>query len=398
MLLKNLKELQSSKTSKALKLKSLYKLVAENGPIKTETLTELAQMKPATCARLLDELNALQLITTAELGESTGGRKPILYNINTEGVFLIGIELSKVYSTIVLMDLKLNMLDKIKISPEPYLSAYEMTDKLLPKIDALLLKNKISYEKILGLGISIEHVVEHQLASKSLDEEFSELETLLRKKIPTYVTVGSGVHFAALAEFRLYYRQKTQRFLFTSCDTEVRGCAIIGNQFLTDTSATMNCFGHMTIDVKGPLCECGSYGCLNTLCSLDAIKNNVIHQIRRGKTSLLTSLVSVDDEINYHTIFQAIEMRDPLCIDALEEAAYYYGLAIANTILMLQPDIVVCGGTLIPKYTFFDTVKKTIETKLALFPNINTEVYPASHAYEIVSQGAGAMVLEHLVN
>lgn len=42
MLLKNLKELQSSKTSKALKLKSLYKLIAENSPIKTETLTELA--------------------------------------------------------------------------------------------------------------------------------------------------------------------------------------------------------------------------------------------------------------------------------------------------------------------------------------------------------------------
>ena len=90
--------------------------------------------------------------------------------------------------------------------------------------------------------------------------------------------------------------------------------------------------------------------------------------------------------------------RQPLCIDALEEAAYYYGLAIANTILILRPDIVVCGGTLIPKYTFFDTVKKTIETKLALFPNIKTDVYSASHAYEIVSQGAGAMVLEHLVN
>ncbi|MEQ4922913.1 ROK family protein [Proteus hauseri] len=398
MLLKSLKELQSSTQSKALKLKILYKFIAENGPIKTETLTELAQMKPATCARLLDELCHLGLITTAELGESTGGRKPILYNINTEGVFLIGIELSKVYSTIVLMDLKLNMLDKIKLAPEPYLSASEMTQQLLPKIEALLLKNKTNYHQVLGLGISIEHVVEHQLACKSLDEEFRELEVLLRKQIPTYITVGSGVNFAALAEYRLYYRHKTQRFLFTSCDTEVRGCAIIGNQFLTDTSRAMNCFGHMTIDVKGPLCECGSYGCLNTLCSLDAIKDNVIHQIRRGKDSVLTSLTDKNEEITYHAIFQAIEMRDPLCIDVLEEAAYFYGLAIANSILMLQPDIVVCGGTLIPKYNFFATVKKTIENKLTLFPEIKTQIYPASHAYEIVSQGAGAMVLEHLIN
>ncbi|OAT24989.1 ROK family protein [Proteus myxofaciens] len=398
MLLKNLKELQSSKTSKALKLKNLYKLIAENGPVKTETLTELALMKPATCARLVDELNVLKLITTSELGESTGGRKPILYSINTEDVYLIGIELSKVYSTIILMDLKLNMLDKMKIAPEPYLSASKMTEKLLPQINELLSNNNISYQKVLGIGVSIEHVIEQRLESKSIYEEFTNLEALLRKEIPTYVTVGSGIHFAALAEYRLYYRQKTQRFLFTSCDTQVRGCAIINNQFLTDTSTTTNYFGHMAIDVKGPKCECGSYGCLNTLCSLDSIKKRVINRLELGENSLLLSLVENSQEITYHAIFEAIEMKDSLCIEALEEAAYYYGLAIASTILFVQPEIVVCGGTLIPKSTFFNIVKQTIDNKLSCFPNIKTQVYPASHAYEIVSQGAGAMVLEHLMN
>ncbi len=71
-----LNEFRTSKF-KTQKLKTLYRLILNHGPIRAETLTSLASMKPATCARLLDELGRNHLISTSELGESTGGRKPI---------------------------------------------------------------------------------------------------------------------------------------------------------------------------------------------------------------------------------------------------------------------------------------------------------------------------------
>ncbi|NHX33850.1 ROK family protein, partial [Escherichia coli] len=81
-------------------------------------------------------------------------------------------------------------------------------------------------------------------------------------------------------------------------------------------------------------------------------------------------------------------------LEALGEAAYYYGIAIANAILTTQADVVVCGGTLTPKNHFFEMTKKSIEEKLAIFPHIKTRIYPANDSYEIVAQGAGGMVME----
>ncbi|HHR6143721.1 TPA: ROK family protein, partial [Providencia alcalifaciens] len=71
MLHRLLNEFRTSKNSKTQKLKTLYRLILNHGPIRAEMLTSLANMKPATCARLLDELSKCQLISTSELGEST---------------------------------------------------------------------------------------------------------------------------------------------------------------------------------------------------------------------------------------------------------------------------------------------------------------------------------------
>lgn len=87
-----LSEFRSSKNSKTRKLKTLWQLILNDGPIRAETLSEKANMNGATCARLLDELSRLGLISAAELGQSTGGRKPILYSVNPDRGRLAGLK------------------------------------------------------------------------------------------------------------------------------------------------------------------------------------------------------------------------------------------------------------------------------------------------------------------
>ena len=67
-----LNEFRTSKNSKTQKLKTLYRLILNHGPIRAETLTSLASMKPATCARLLDELGRNHLISTSEAKNNWG--------------------------------------------------------------------------------------------------------------------------------------------------------------------------------------------------------------------------------------------------------------------------------------------------------------------------------------
>lgn len=373
----------------------LYRLILNHGPIRAEALASLASMKPATCARLLDELSKSQLISTSELGESTGGRKPILYSINSDDGYVIGIEMSDLYSTILLLNLKLDILGMIKIKNEHLETAEDMLNYLLIKVEQLLSDHQLTTEKILGIGIAIDHILERdKIALSDYNSRIAKLFNYINNKISCFITLGSGITFAALAEYRLRYNSGSQRFLFTTCDTDIRSCTIINNTFAPAPISTAQAFGHTTININGPRCECGSFGCLKQYSSLSAIKSRVIHQLRLGKSSVINELVKSESEINYHTIFQALAVDDKLCLEALEEAAYYYGIAIANTILTLQPDVVVCGGTLTPKNHFFEMTKRSIEEKMSTFPNIKTQIFAANDSYEIVAQGAGGMVLE----
>lgn len=394
-----LNEFRTSKNSKTQKLKMLYRLILNHGPIRAETLASLASMKSATCARLLDELSKCQLISTSELGESTGGRKPILYSINPDDGYLIGIEMSDIYSTIVLQNLKLDILGRVKIKYEHLETAENMLDHLLVKVDELLAEHQLTTKEILGMGIAIDHILERDKLSYHLySTRIKALYNYITQKVPCFVLLGSGINFAAFAEYRLRYISDSQRFLFTTCDTDIRSSTIINNQLAPAPISTAQAFGHTTIDINGQRCDCGSFGCLKQYSSLSAIKSRVIQQLRLGKTSIINDLVQSESEINYHTIFQALTQNDSLCLEALEEAAYYYGIAIANAILTTQADVVVCGGTLTPKNHFFAVTKKSIENKLAAFPHIKTKVYAANDSYEIVAQGAGGMVMENYLS
>jgi len=390
-----LNEFRTSKNSKTQKLKVLYRLILKHGPIRAEMLATLASMKPATCARLLDELSKCQLISTSELGESTGGRKPILYSINPADGYLVGIEMSDIYSTIVLQNLKLEILGIVKVKYEHLETAENMLDHLLGKVDSLLAEHQLSVENLLGIGIAIDHILERdKLPYHQYNSRIKGLYDYITQKVPCFVLLGSGISFAAFAEYRLRYTSDSQRFLFTTCDTDIRSCTIINNHYAPAPISTAQAFGHTTIDINGQRCECGSFGCLKQYSSLSAIKSRVIQQLRLGKSSVINELVNNEADINYHTIFQALTLNDPICLEALEEAAYYYGIAIANAILTTQADVVVCGGTLTPKNHFFEMTKRSVEGKLAAFPHIKTRIYAANDSYEIVAQGAGGMVME----
>lgn len=393
-----LKEFQTSKNAKTKKLKLLYSIIRKYSSVSVEELLKKTNMKPATCARMLDQLTKEGLISGSELGKSTGGRKPILYRIKPNEAYVIGIEVTNVYSTMLLLNLDLDIRGQVKMETTNIQSIYETLDIVIPKIEELLFTHGLELADILGIGVSFDdYFNQTSSTNETISEKMSKIENYFHSKIPTYITVGSGVNFAALAEHRLHYSMVSERFLFSTCDIEIRSCMITkGNIPYIEPDMT-NAFGHVSIDLNGAKCECGSYGCLYTYSSLATIKNKIIQLIKRGKPSILLEMVDSVEEINYRTILKAIELGDKLCNEILEDAAYYYGMALANFILTFQPDTVVCGGTLVPKGAFFEIVKQTALNKINIYPQLKVAIQPANYSYDIVSQGAGGMVLEHLL-
>ncbi|NKX15027.1 ROK family protein [Bacillus cereus] len=70
-----------------------------------------------------------------------------------------------------------------------------------------------------------------------------------------------------------------------------------------------------------------------------------------------------------------------LCLDVIKDAAFYFGVGLSNLILLLHPDVVICGGTLVPKPLFYEVVSETAKKRLMHLSDNHVPIYKSNAAY-----------------
>lgn len=397
-----LKQFAGLTSPKTKSLKLLYSLVRKLGPVRINTLIEKTGYKHVTCKRLLDELVQEGLIYDSGIGESSGGRKPLMYVIKPDAYYVIGVEITSLYTTVLLLDLKLEILDAEKLKMDS-LCTGEYTLKFVSRcVDELLEKHKIQKEKLLGIGIGVLDPIDKETGAILNPQLFPaggwdnlNIVDCIQQHNHTSVFIDNGTNLAALAEYRKNYWKETENLVFVSSDMGIRCGIILQGRLVRNKMEMDDALGHMVVDVHGQRCTCGSYGCLQAYSSLPAIRSEVVRRMKRGHVSYLQDKVKDVEDIDFHHILNALEKEDPLCLEVVKDAAYYFGIGLSNLIFLLRPDIVVCGGTLVPKPLFYEVVSETAQNRLMPYSNSHIQIIKSTAAYNIVAQGAGCMVLDY---
>lgn len=397
-----LEQFAGSTSPKTKSLKLLYSLIRKLGPVRINTLTEITGYKHVTCTRLLDELVQEGLIYDSGIGESSGGRKPLMYVIKPDAYYVIGVEITNLYTTVLLLDLKLDIIDIEKLRMDSQCTGVYTLNFVSRCVDELLSKHNIQREKLLGIGIGVLDPIDKETGVIINPHLFPaggwdnlNIVDYLQQNINTHVFIDNGTNLAALAEYRKNYWKETDNLVFVSSDMGIRCGTILQGRLVRTNMEMDDTLGHMVVDIHGRRCSCGSYGCLQAYSSLPAIRDEVVRRLKRGHNSILQDIVKDVEDIDFHHILHALEQEDSLCLDVVKEAAYYFGVGLSNLILLLRPDIVVCGGTLVPKPLFYDEVSETAQNRLMHYPKSHFQIIKSTAAYNIVAQGAGCMVLDY---
>ncbi|MEK8215177.1 ROK family protein [Paenibacillus sp. FSL L8-0463] len=396
-----LNKFEGLSSPKAKNLKLLYSLVRRLGPVTINTLTEHTGFKHVTCGRLLEELVEEGLIYDSGIGKSSGGRKPLAYVIKQDSNYLVGVELTSLFTTILLLDLKLNIISVEKLKMTSEFTGEFTLNYIATCVDSLLAQNQIPKENLLGIGIGVLDSFNPDMGVISHPQHFPaggwdlNIVDYLKNKMDIPVFLENGTNLAALAEYRMNYWKETDNLVFVSSDIGIRCGTISQGKLVSSKREVEDTFGHIIIDIHGRHCSCGSYGCLQAYSSLPAIREEMVRLIKRGKPSMLSHEVNDVEDIDLFHILHALEQNDELCLSVVEDAAYYFGIGLSNLIFLLRPEIVVFGGTLVPKPRFFDVAAKTAQDRISSHPNTKVEIIKSTAAYNIVAQGAGCMVLDY---
>jgi glucokinase len=103
----------------------------------------------------------------------------------------------------------------------------------------------------------------------------------------------------------------------------------------------------MTIDDKGPLCNCGNRGCWEALASGTAIAREARNRIREGIRTSIQDYTDGDiKKVTAQVIHTAAEQGDSLARELIAQTGYYVGVGLANLINIFNPELIVIGGGL----------------------------------------------------
>ena len=159
--------------------------------------------------------------------------------------------------------------------------------------------------------------------------------------LPTVVM--NDAHAAAWGEWLVGAGRGVTDMAMVTLGTGVGGGVVAGGRLLLGSQGAATRFGHLTVDVHGPLCYCGGTGCVELYASGVAIARAAHTALERG---VETSLRRAAGRLTAANVIQAGLAGDSYAAGTLAEAGRSLGVALATVVTMFNPEMVVVGGGL----------------------------------------------------
>jgi len=172
------------------------------------------------------------------------------------------------------------------------------------------------------------------------------LRKILEDEFNMKVVLENDANAAAWGERCFGAGQGVNNLVCFTLGTGIGGGIIINGKIYHGNNYGAAELGHMTVNKDGPRCNCGNYGCLEAYSSATGIKNRIKNRIKEGMKSKFLDFDEdkLFESLRLKSIFEAARKGDRLTKDIVEEAISYLGIAIANIINILNPEMVVLVG------------------------------------------------------
>jgi glucokinase len=272
-------------------------------------------------------------------------------------------------------------------------------ERIIATIEQALEEGKVAPDAITGIGIGCPGTVDLDagiiLEAANLGWKNVRLKELLEDKFHCPVVVANDVDAGVYGEYRFGSAKNARCVVGVFPGTGIGGgCVYEGRIFRGKKHSCME-IGHVEVVPGGELCGCGRHGCLETEASRLAISAQVAMAAYRGDAKHIIASSGTDlSEIRSSTLADAIQAGDAAVETIIRRACGFIGVAVANTVAMLAPDVVVLGGGLVEAMPelFVDAVEKAARDRAMPSMAKSFKVVAAKLGDDAGAMGAAAWV------
>lgn len=222
------------------------------------------------------------------------------------------------------------------------------------------------------------------------------LREILEERTGLPVFLGNDANLAALGEYNFGAGKDYRYLAYLTVSTGIGAGIIEDGRILEGARGAAGEVGHMTIDINGPRCNCGNYGCLEVMASGTAIGRRAREFLaENANTSILRDLCNNDLEcVTGPLVELAAKQGDIIAVEILRQTAVYLGVGITNVLHLYNPEVVVIGGGVSQVGDLiFEPLRAEVERRAMASFRENVQIIPTQLGDDIGLYGGAALVL-----
>jgi glucokinase-like ROK family protein len=392
-----------SKGMNRLNMSKVLKLIREKKIISIGEITKMTDLTAPSVFRLVKHLiDDEGLVRYSGLGQSNGGRPPVIFEFNGSEKYIIGIDVGATYIRAVLANLNAEILYEVQLLTEKENGYDSVILKLSDLLKRLINRPGINSNHIKGIGIGVAGLIDKNKRRINFSPDFQwenvNFHEDLSRDLTIPIYLDNSTRLMALGEIGYGVGKKCDNFIVINVGYGIAAGIVVNGETTSGSYGHSGEFGHMTINPDSDIiCDCGQKGCLEALASGRRIAE--LARERAGESSILIELCNNDiKKIDAKMVADAAKLGDKVSMDTLNVAISYLCTGIRNLVLLLDPGkILIGGGVSFNGDIFFDTLLKRMEGKL-IRTKADISIQPVTFHENATIMGTLTLVLDKVLN
>ena len=359
-----------------LVVRTLYDL----GPISRAEVSRLTGLTRTTVSAVVSDLLDDGVVREIGRGPSSGGKAPILLEVDDDARLVVGLDLGEEHFVGSLVNLRGEIRRTVELPVDgrdgdaALELVYDLLDRLLDGMTA----------PMLGIGIGTPGLVDSRTGTirraVNLDWRDLPLGPIVAERYDVPVNVANDSQAAALAEYTYAGGDRVPNLIAIRVGRGVgAGLILRGALFQGDGSGAGE-IGHVVVDEDGALCRCGRTGCLETVAGMRAVEARATEATGRPTDIAATR--------------QAIEAGEAWAITIADEAGAALGASIAGLIGALDiRRILLLGPVTELGEPWLAAVRREAGNRALALLADDIEISVARPTTNVVVRGASALLV-----
>jgi N-acetylglucosamine repressor len=322
--------------------------IRKRGPVARSEIARMTGLTPPTISAIVNDMLEADIVREIGRGVSTGGRRPILLELNPQAGFVLAVRIQRGEIVTALLNLTGHVLGNQLITRDTSVPE-KVAEAIRESIDSLVLSADIRRERILCCGVAFPGLISSAdgmvARAPNLPWEKVPFGDMLREAvggIPVHVENISNA--AALGEQTYGSGRGCANLIYLNLSVGIGAGIIIDNRVYGGAQGYAGEIGHVAVTSEtGPRCGCGRYGCFEAVCGVRAVLERIkasVHDETFFDLGLQKDRITINDVLNTNLS----ELPEVQAI--LSDTGRTIGLVIGSILNLFNSEMVILGGEL----------------------------------------------------